>query len=258
MNQDNKELIRILKSLKTDPEFGPAAEFRADLKQRLMAEIPEADWFAAWPEFFRGGWGKLAWAIAGVVLMVAGTTTVLAQNSLPTDKLYPVKIAGERAVMAVARDEWKPQIAAGIAERRLDEIHQLEKNEETEAVAGAVDNYRRHLTQAEHFRNGADEEWAAGINRHWETLKQLEEKLAAGATAAPTAPTAPARPATIAPRPTVAVETQSPAGEKHNQEDDNKKSKQEPAPANVNPPIIQLTIPANIPVIKDLPLNLLP
>ena len=162
MNKDNKGLIKILKSLKTDPELGPTAEFRAGLKKRLMAEIPVPGWFAAWPEFSWGGWGRRpAWVIAGVVLMVAGTTTVLAQKSLPTQKLYPVKIAGERAAMAAAKDEWKPQITAG--------------REEKQALAAAVDNYRQHLVQAEHFRDRGDEEWAAGIDRHWETLKQLEE-----------------------------------------------------------------------------------
>ncbi len=253
MNKDNKELMKILKSLNGDPELGPAAEFRADLKQRLMAEVKPAGWFMVWPEFSRGSWGRrLAWAIAGVVLMVAGTTTVLAQNSLPTDKLYPVKIAGERAAMAAAKDEWKPQIAAGIADRRLDEIHQLEKNEDTEAAAGAVDNYRRHLTQAEHFRNGADEEWAAGIDRHWATLKQLEENLETESIpAAETAPVRPTQTGGKAPQPVEAEqreeirtnETWPETEERNDQKDDNKNNKQQPGP---------------IPVPKDLPLNLLP
>jgi len=264
MNKDNKGLIKILKSLKTDPELGPTAEFRAGLKKRLMAEIPVPGWFAAWPEFSWGGWGRRpAWVIAGVVLMVAGTTTVLAQKSLPTQKLYPVKIAGERAAMAAAKDEWKPQITAGIADRRLSEIHRLETREEKQALAAAVDNYRQHLVQAEHFRDRGDEEWAAGIDRHWETLKQLEEGLAAEAAGenlpdapvrATAAPTAPTRPVTIAPRPTITSETPAGTEEINDQKDDKKNDKEKPGEVSVDLPIIQLTIP----VPENLPLDLLP
>lgn len=268
---ENKRLINLLKSLKTDPEFESRPEFRARLKERLLSEVKPArqtGWFVALPEFSWGGWGRrLAWAAAGIVFLAAATTTVMAQKSLPTHKLYPVKIAGERAAMVAAKDDWKPQIAAGIADRRLEEIHQLEKNEETEAVAGAVDNYRRHLMQAENFRAGAGEEWAAGINRHWETLKQLEERLETESIpAAPDgnlpdapvratlAPARPTRPATTAPQPTETSETPAGIGEKHDRKDDKKNDKEKPDQMNVNLPIIQLTVP----VPENLPLDLLP
>ncbi len=184
----NKELIKLLKSLKTDPEFGPTLEFRAGLKKRLIAEAPKTGFFIIMPEFLRtslgwrppfakGSWGKLAWAAAGIVLLTATTTAVMAQESLPTQKLYPVKIFGEQMVMAAAKNEWKPQIAAAIADRRLSEIRRLEENEENAAMAEAVNNYRQHLLKIENFRDGAGEKWAMGINRHRAILEQLEEKL---------------------------------------------------------------------------------
>lgn len=175
---DNNQLLKLLKSLKQDAEFKPAAEFRTKLKQRLMAEVPAAGWFVAWPEISWGTWGRrLAPAIAGLVLMVAGTTTVMAQKSLPIDYLYPIKIASERVAMAIMpTDHQRVEAAAGIVDRRLGEIEQLTEKHEDEAAEAAIANYREHLLRAEDFRKAADEAWRGRIDRHWQTLKQLEKK----------------------------------------------------------------------------------
>lgn len=172
------ELIKLLKSLKADEEFKPTAEFRTRLKQRLTAEVPAAGWFVAWPEISWGTWGRrLAPAVAGLVVMLMGATVVMAQKSLPIDRLYPIKIAGERAAMAVMPTRHRrAEVAAGIVDRRLGEIEQLKEKHEDEAAEAAITNYREYLLRAEDFRDAADEAWTGRIDRHWQALKQLEKK----------------------------------------------------------------------------------
>lgn len=172
------ELIKLLKSLKADEEFKPTAEFRTRLKQRLMAEVPATGWFVAWPEISWETWGRrLAPAVAGFVVMLMGVTVAMAQKSLPTDRLYPIKIAGERAAMAVMPTRHRrAEAAAGIADRRLGEIEQLKEKHEDEAAEAAITNYREYLLRAEDFRDEADEIWTGRIDRHWQTLEHLEEK----------------------------------------------------------------------------------
>ena len=257
----NKKLIKLLKSLKTDPEFGTTAQFRAELKKRLTVEASKAGYFITMPEFpqtgfgwwrpfTRASWGKLAWATTGIVLLVTATTTVMAQKSLPTQRLYPVKIFGEQMVMAAAINEWKPQIAAAIADRRLSEIHRLEGKEESNAMTLAVNNYREHLIKTEDFRDGAGEEWATGINRHWTILKQLEEKLEPELVpdAEPQAPTI-VKPIDVKPTETIlpqpAIDKQ--INEIRTHTDETSPEKEQPSQKDdqgLHAPEIRLTIPA--------------
>ena len=81
----------------------------------------QVSWFAGNRMFVRAG------AAFAVFVMVGGGTTLAAENSLPGDALYTVKLnvneklAAITAVSAVA----KANLAADLAAKRLDEVNQL-------------------------------------------------------------------------------------------------------------------------------------
>lgn len=238
----DSELIKILKSLKDDAEFRPGTEFRTELKNQLMAAVPNTGWFIAWEMPWKNWSRRLAPAVAGLVLMLMGATVVMAQKSLPADLLYPVKIAGERAAMAIMpTGRQKVEAAAAIVDRRLWEVEQLRAKHEDEAAGAAITNYREHLVRAENFRDEADEIWTGRIDQHWQTLEQLEKKPEGGIEerGLPELPELPVEiPVETETAPTIVVPTTSATPAEEKDKDDKQKNK------DVSLPEIQITIPA--------------
>lgn len=255
----DSELIKILKSLKDDAEFRPGTEFRVELKNQLMAAVPRTGWFIAWEMPWKNWNRRLAPAVAGLVAMLMGTTVVMAQKSLPADLLYPIKIAGERTAMAIMpTGRQKAEAAAAIIDRRLTEIKQLQEKYKDEVTEEVIAGYRDYLLRAEDFRQTTDEAWAIRIDRHWQTLEQLEKKPDSGIEGKEL----PEIPVRIERVPTIAKSAEpelppSPAGNKIIEEDksdigqaqETKENKKE----NVVPEI-QITVP----VLQDLLSPILP
>ncbi len=100
---------------------------------------------------------RLAVAMTSLaVIITSGLMTVNAsQSSLPGDKLYAVKKAGEKVALAVASEEDKPKIEIKQAGKRLEELAEVSKNagdkDKAEALVAEfqakIDSANTHLEQ---------------------------------------------------------------------------------------------------------------
>lgn len=120
----------------------PRPEFRAQvgcqIRSALRASKPETK-----PRRVTlfGGLPRWATAMSAVmVLLMAGGGTVAASNgSMPDNFLYPIKLATERAWLALTlSDEGKAELHARFAERRVSEIVYLAREGVPEEEVGEV------------------------------------------------------------------------------------------------------------------------
>ncbi len=86
--------------------------------------------------------------MAGVIIAIVSTlcaggggTVYAAQDSLPGDALYQVKLGTEQAMMWVGDDVAKPERALSFAERRLREMEALAEKGRSQDLALAVEKY---------------------------------------------------------------------------------------------------------------------
>ena len=91
--------------------------------------------------------------IALVISLAAGGGAVTAsQTSLPTDALYPVKIATEQIQEAITFNNTKKiDLSVKLAEKRLDEIKLLQTKAEVSptVIEKTLINYEKHLAKAQ-------------------------------------------------------------------------------------------------------------
>lgn len=99
---------------------------------------------------------RVATMVAAVVVVALGmsVTTVWANQSLPGDLLYPVKLTTERVqVSLTTNDEARAKLAAEFAGKRVDELQALTRlsGDQPATVAAAVQttlaNYQKNLTE---------------------------------------------------------------------------------------------------------------
>lgn len=133
MNAYPQDLIKLLKSLKKAKFTKPTAQFRLNARIRLMNSIAEQ---TKPEESSRLGFvsrllnWRLATVLSLILLFLGATTVAAAQKSLPGDMLYPLKIASERALLAITPFEaWKIRLASNFANRRLEEMRQTTQEE---------------------------------------------------------------------------------------------------------------------------------
>jgi hypothetical protein len=132
------ELLAVAEGLRAVPEVAPRAEFAASLRERLMAEAPEALATPASVDTARLTVGRrtpsktsrerrIGVAIAAFSLVGASAATAVAsQGSLPGDTLYPVKRLIEDARTSLTMgDDAKADILLSHARTRLDEAREL-------------------------------------------------------------------------------------------------------------------------------------
>jgi|GEM_PF-5847638 hypothetical protein len=132
----------IVKQLKALRSIEPGEAWKAEEKGRLLARISafdaENDAIFTVREIKEPGRGfglslrtflsnRFAVAMASLaVLFTSGAYTVMAaQTSLPGDRLYAVKLAGEKIALAVASEEEKPKIEIEQAGKRLEELAKI-------------------------------------------------------------------------------------------------------------------------------------
>lgn len=87
-----------------------------------------------------------------ISLATGGGVVAAAQGSLPTDALYPVKIATEQIQESVTFDNAKKiELSIKLAEKRLNEIKQLQDKGEVSPtiVEETLVKYEKHLTNAQ-------------------------------------------------------------------------------------------------------------
>ncbi|UCD10185.1 MAG: hypothetical protein JSU79_05990 [Dehalococcoidales bacterium] len=100
---------------------------------------------------YQSRWARVAVSIIVVVILLstlAGGTAYAAQDSLPGDFLYPVKVRTEDARLLMAGDESnKAKLSLNFAQTRLDEMSELMKTDQ-ERVGLIVDGYKANLNTA--------------------------------------------------------------------------------------------------------------
>src|SRR3989338_4833000 len=124
--------------------------------------------------------------IALVISLAAGGGVVTAsQTSLPTDALYPVKIATEQIQEAITfNNAKKVDLSVKLAEKRLDEINLLQTKTEVSStvIKKTIANYEKHLARAQSQLasvNGdtATQKVIAAALKYENSLEQQQEKL---------------------------------------------------------------------------------
>ncbi len=151
-----------LRKAKNLPEAGAVnAEAHAQARARLLSALPDATFESAPKsttftiDFFQSFIYKPVAATAASVVFVAGgwLTTSAAQNSLPGDTLYNVKIISERAQLRVASLDKRAVLHTEFAGRRLEEVAALqrvapEQPARAQYIPETVNAYQREIASA--------------------------------------------------------------------------------------------------------------
>ena len=95
----------------------------------------------------------VAVGVAGVVLAVSGlmTTVNAAQQSIPGDMLYTIKLINERAQLQLASLDRKAVLHTEFAEKRLNEVSQLQSDtsgRDTNLVTQTINAYTQEVASA--------------------------------------------------------------------------------------------------------------
>lgn len=122
----------------------PSVEPAVNLKTRYLLWVSRS--FISRP---------IAVGVAGVVLAVSGlmTTVNAAQQSIPGDVLYTVKLINERAQLQLASLDRKAVLHTEFAENRLNEVTQLQSDtsgRDTNLVAQTMNAYTQEVASANH------------------------------------------------------------------------------------------------------------
>ena len=131
----------------------------------------------------------LSIALAAVVLIVAvgATTSYAAADSLPGDKLYPVKIHVNEAVRSALAFAPRAKVQAEIdrAESRLEEADQLVilNRFSEEAKREVSDNFERHARKIDErigkLEGSGDSELALDFNSQFESVLRVHQQILA-------------------------------------------------------------------------------
>ncbi len=149
-----KQQFKLLRSIA--PDASRNTNFRRILQSRVMLEsraLPARSIFAHIGQSMRA---THALALAVIIALTASGSGVsfAAQNAIPGETLYPVKLATERARIAVTPGKkTKAELHLGFASRRLNEIEQLiEQNGDAHAaISETLTRYENELDESETF-----------------------------------------------------------------------------------------------------------
>ena len=126
------------------PEFKARArlQFRVALNERFRQPEPmRVRRFFVW----QSAWATAVTAVV-IVLLLAGGTVAAADNSMPDQPLYPVKIATEKVrEMATSSPLGKAELHAELADRRVAEIIYLASKDDAEKVEATAQLLNTHL-----------------------------------------------------------------------------------------------------------------
>lgn len=165
-------LLEIAVGIQEPPDVSPSHEFKLRARANLMEHIHSTELSRKpWPFELTARAKQIAWAgrskLAAVALAIIATVCGLgggfayaAQDSLPGDNLYPVKISTEefRRVFTVG-DVAEAELELAFANRRLEEIDATAKTE-PDAISMAVNGYQKNVTagieRAEEIKNPAE------------------------------------------------------------------------------------------------------
>ena len=120
-----------------------------------------------------------------IALLLGGGTSFAAENALPGDVLYPIKVYVNENVqeLAAVSDRAEAKVQAKLAERRLEETEKLaaEGRLSTEISADLKLRFEEHAEKSKERRSkvedGDDAEEAAEINSDIEVSLKMHQKL---------------------------------------------------------------------------------
>lgn len=123
----------------------------------------------------------VAIGVAGIVLAASGvmTTVNAAQQSIPGDALYTVKLINERAQIQLASLDRKAVLHTEFAEKRLKEVTQLQSNasnRNTALVTKTIDAYTQEVASA---NSNLRELQASGDATTVSTASEVQQNLVA-------------------------------------------------------------------------------
>lgn len=144
------DIGRRMSYIQPRPEFRHWARVRFETAQRYprqqtMAAAPAVPAPSAW---LRHGWAVIV--SAGIVLLLTtGSTMAASSQALPTEPLYPVKLATEQVqrVLTVT-PERKAQLETDIANIRAAELETLANAGQTQEAAKAAQRYNDQFARA--------------------------------------------------------------------------------------------------------------
>ena len=154
------------KGLEPRPGFVAASRRRvvARIKQESFQKAEESGSAARLPFFqlwLQKSWMPLAVALILFVSLFSVTSGIVlaAQESLPGDRLYPVKITLEKVALAVSRDETQDaRLSLEFTQRRTNEINRLLAAGRYEDVAKSVAGFENQVNATIESLDAAAEE----------------------------------------------------------------------------------------------------
>jgi len=162
-------LLRIALEIREPPDVKPSPSFKVNARGRLMDQIHGKQVVTKWPWFRYNSQVKpipyrRRFSMASVILVIVltlsaigGGTAYAAQDSLPGDALYPVKLVTEQMRMMLPGDDVvKAERALSFAERRMGEIEALAEKGRPQDLNLAVEQYgyAMNMTQTRIERAG--------------------------------------------------------------------------------------------------------
>jgi len=154
MRKQLEPLLRIALEIREPPDVKPSPSFKVKARVWLMDQIHERQPVTKWPWFRYNSQVKpipyrRRFSMASVILVIiltvsalGGGTVYAAQDSIPGDALYPVKLGTEQMrMMLPANDVVKAERALSFAERRVGEIEALAEKERAQYLGLGVKGY---------------------------------------------------------------------------------------------------------------------
>lgn len=145
----------------------PRAEFKKEARAAFINAASRARPLPLPKSFFHWRWHK-GWALAASVFLafiVAAASSVAASaNSMPDQRLYPVKLASEQAYIAVTPSPMaKAKLEAKFAARRAEELSYIAVTDGPEAAEQLSNQLSGHLTKIEELVQREADKAAYGI-----------------------------------------------------------------------------------------------
>jgi len=154
LREQLEPLLRIALEIRETPDVKPSPAFKIKARVRLMEQIHDRQAVTKWPWFRYNSQVKpirlrRRFSMVGIILAIVltlsalgGGTAYAAQDSLPGDALYPVKLGTEQLrMMLPGNDVAKAQRALSFAERRMGEIEALAEKGRPQYIGLAVEGY---------------------------------------------------------------------------------------------------------------------
>ena len=169
MREQLEPLLRIALEIREPPDVKPSPSFKVKARVWLMDQIHGKQAVTKWPWFRYNSQAKpipyrRRFSMASVILVIVltlsaigGGTAYAAQDSLPGDALYPVKLGTEQMRMMLPGDDVvKAERALSFAERRMGEIEALTEKGRPQDLDLAVEQYAyaMNMTQTRIERAG--------------------------------------------------------------------------------------------------------